>query len=98
MKIKICGITKLEETEYLKNVIWVSVDSEDGNRKQDRKQDVLYLSADVDSLYPVLLNRIVRSDASKKTVLQDKYDTKEFPNSTNWIITLSFLLLVSLLF
>lgn len=45
--------------------------------QEDRKQDVLYLSADVDSLYPVLLNRIIRSDSIKKTVIQDKYDTKE---------------------
>lgn len=28
-----------EETEYLKNVIWVSVDSEDSSRKQVRNQD-----------------------------------------------------------
>ncbi|MCQ2978436.1 MAG: hypothetical protein MJ245_01405, partial [Clostridia bacterium] len=56
--------------------------------KEDRRQDVYYISADIDPFYPMLSNRIVRDDASKTAILHDKYDTKELlekfqPQQTN---------------
>lgn len=44
---------------------------------RDREKDVYYISADVDPFYPMLSNRIVRSNRARKEVLKDKYDTKD---------------------
>lgn len=42
-----------------------------------RAQDVYYISSDITPFYPMLSNRIVRSDRARKSVLKDKYDTKD---------------------